>query len=81
MHKASMTIRSAPLKFLFDFPLVFKIYVVGGGMGVGGRGGGVVVRMLCLFSFLTAIYVVEKGHGKKRVRTWMNRQMDGEDRT
>ena len=50
-------------------------------MGVGGRGGGVVVRMLCLFSFLTAIYVVEKGHGKKRVRTWMNRQMDGEDRT
>ena len=46
-------------------------------MGVGGRGGEVVARMLCLFSFLTAIYVVEKGHRKKRVSAWMNRHMDG----
>ena len=35
------------LKFSFDSPLAFKIYVVGGGMGVVGGGGGVVVRILC----------------------------------
>ena len=50
-------------------------------MGVGWGDGGVVVRMLCLFSFLTAIYVVEKGHGKKRMSAWKNREMDGEERT